>query len=181
MEFVSIPLSSAHRLLHPQLAVLITVRGRDGKANVMTAAWCMPVSHRPPLVCVSIAPKRFTHRLIVESGEFAINIPSLEMLKIVDLCGTCSGAQVNKFKKFNLPTVEAKVINAPIISSCIAFIECKVVNSVKAGDHTLFIGKIVAAYTRGNIFDKIYMLDKCKLPLHLGGDMYTTCHGVYRP
>jgi len=47
----------------------------------MTAAWCMPASHKPPMVAVSIGLKRFSHELILKGREFAINVPNSKLLK----------------------------------------------------------------------------------------------------
>jgi flavin reductase (DIM6/NTAB) family NADH-FMN oxidoreductase RutF len=53
-----------HRLLSPRVAALIVTLHEDGLPNVMVAAWHTPVSIKPPILAVSIAPGRLTHRLI---------------------------------------------------------------------------------------------------------------------
>ena len=52
---------------------IITVRTKE-RINGMTAAWVSQVSMNPLLLMVSIAPLRFSHNLIKESGYFAINV-----------------------------------------------------------------------------------------------------------
>ncbi|MCD6469793.1 flavin reductase, partial [Candidatus Bathyarchaeota archaeon] len=59
-------LKLAYRLLHPRNTALLTCVDGEGKANIITLAWLMPVSINPPLVAVSIAPRRYSHRLIEE-------------------------------------------------------------------------------------------------------------------
>lgn len=72
-EYVEVVTRQHTRLLHPKLVVLVVSIGKDGRANVMPAAWVTPVSVNPPLVAVAISPKRYTYKLIKESGEFTLN------------------------------------------------------------------------------------------------------------
>jgi len=164
----------ALRLLHPKLVVLVVAKVND-KVNAMAASWCMPVSANPPLIVVSISPRRFTYKLIKTSGEFTINVMPLDKLKEVHLCGTLSGAEVDKLKVANLHTLKSLKIETPGLEEAVAILECKLFKSVKAGDHVLFIGQILAARVRENTFPKgTYSVDKVKLLYHLGGDKYTT-------
>ena len=74
-------LTSAYRLLHPMHIVLVSCIGKAGKPNITTLAWAMPTSNDPPLVAISVSPKRHSHTLIEETGEFIVNIPTLELLQ----------------------------------------------------------------------------------------------------
>ncbi|MBE3585000.1 MAG: flavin reductase family protein [Thermoanaerobacter sp.] len=121
----------------------------DGRHNVMTAAWISQVSHNPLLVMVSIAPGRFTHDMIVRTGEFMISILSAEQQEVSSFCGSRSGRDVDKIAQLQLKTEPAKVIRVPRISGCVANLECRLVSRHTAGDHTLFIGEVVAADTAG--------------------------------
>ena len=47
------------------------------------------------------------------------------MEKVVSI-GDCTGTQVDKFKKFTLTPLPAKEVKAPLISECLACIECRV-------------------------------------------------------
>lgn len=65
MTFTQLPRERANGLINHGPTVLITSKYQD-KANIMTAAWCMPVSHNPPMVAVAIWLTRFSHKLIVQ-------------------------------------------------------------------------------------------------------------------
>ena len=60
----------AYRLLHPMHTVIVSCVGKDGKPNITTLAWAMPTSIEPPLLAISVSPKRHTHKLIEETQEF---------------------------------------------------------------------------------------------------------------
>ncbi|RLF16118.1 MAG: flavin reductase family protein [Thermoprotei archaeon] len=174
-EYIRVAKRFSHRLLHPKLVVLVVAKGRNGKVNVMTAAWCMPVSINPPLVVVSISRKRYTYKLIKESREFVICIPTLDMLNVVHYFGTVSGRDENKISKSGVKLAPAKTIDVPYIVGSLAILECKVYKIVEAGDHDLVIGEVLEAYAlKGCFKDNCYDIE-CISPIyHIGGPRYTT-------
>ena len=173
-EKVEIPLSSSYRLLHPRLTVLVSCVDKAGKANAITLAWSMPVSINPPIVAISVAPKRYSHQLIEETKEFAINIPTMDIVRETLFCGRRSGRTHDKFKETRLTTLTAKLVKPPIIKECVAHLECKLEEQVTVGDHTLFIGRVVTAYTDKGIFDEKFDVKKVKPVYHMGGDDFVT-------
>jgi|GEM_PF-175493 len=169
-----INLSSCTRLLHPMHTVLVSCTGNTNKPNIITLAWAMPTSTNPPLIAISIAPTRHSHALIEESGEFTVNIPTIETLQAVYACGSLTGRSFDKFKKTNLTPLPSKKIKAPAIRECIAHLECEVNDQFTTGDHTLFIGKIVEAYTDMGVFNESgYDLKKAHILYHGGGNNFT--------
>ena len=120
---------------------IITVRTKE-KINGMTAAWVSQVSLNPLMLMVSIAPARHTHNLIKESGYFAINVLAEEQENLANYFGFQSGRNVDKFKDKNYFDAPK---GSPILKDAFAFFECKVADTFKAGDHTLFIGEVLTA------------------------------------
>ncbi len=173
MKKVEIPLSQALRLINAGGVVLVTSRYKD-RENVMSASWVTPLSFSPPLVGVAIHPARFTHDLIKKSEQFAINIPNLPLLKAVEICGTYSGRDVDKFAKAKITPVDALELDVPLVEECIGHIECVLTDAFTTGDHTLFVGQVVAAQVVEGAFDKVWKLEEEELkPLHhLGGQFY---------
>lgn len=171
-DFKSISLSMSHRLLHPRPAVLVISSGPDGRVDGMVAAWTTPVSRDPPLVCVSIAPSRYTHELIEASGEFTINILDRRYVRELHFLGTVSGRSRDKLAESGLSLRKSRKISAPHVAEALAVLECVVENRVTVGDHTLFIARVVEAYAKGDVFSEIYLTDRAKILLHLGGSTY---------
>ncbi|MCW4025593.1 MAG: flavin reductase family protein [Candidatus Bathyarchaeota archaeon] len=165
--------SSAYRLLHPMHTVLVSCVGNAGKPNITTVAWAMPTSVKPALVAISLAATRHSHKLIEESGEFIINIPTLETLQAVYACGNLTGRSFDKFKKANLTPMPAKKVKAPAIQECIAHIECEVADQFKTGDHTVFAGKILDAYAdMGAFSEQGYDNKRVHMLYHAGGNNF---------
>ena len=171
---VGVPSSSTYRLLHPRLVVLVSCVDEAGKANVITLAWSMPVSINPPIVVISIAPKRYSHQLIEKTREFVVNVPTMDIVRETLFCGRRSGKTYDKFKETRLTPLPAKMVQPPIIKECVAHLECKLHQQITIGDHTLFIGRVLTAYADDGVFDKKFDLKKVKPIYHMGGDDFVT-------
>lgn len=135
-----------YHLLYPMRVVLIT-SAHNSRESIMAAAWCFPVSAEPPVFGVCISKKRFSHELIRNSRQFAINIPGTGLNNAVLLCGRTSGKDTDKFALANL-TREKGQLAAPLIKECLASIECRLVNEFEIGDHILFAGHVVNVVKR---------------------------------
>ena len=171
---MKVPLSIANRLLNPGEVVLVTSRVGE-KSNIITIAWQSPLSHRPPLVGISIGRTRYSHKLIKLAKEFVINIPTVELMHQVVECGKISGKDTDKFKLTKLTSINSQKIQTPRIKECIGWLECKLVNSVECGDHTLFVGEIICAEANESLFeDEHWKVERTKLIHHLGDEFYTT-------
>lgn len=168
-----IPVSQASRLINPGPVVLVTAQLK-GKPNIMPAAWVTPISFDPPLVGLCVSPLRYTHEMIYKTEEFALNIPTVELLKQVVYCGDVSGRDVDKFKETGLRPADPRVIQAPLIEECIGHIECGVVNAYPLGDHTLFVGEVQAVQVDKEAFDERWLLKvrEAKPLHHLGGKFF---------
>ncbi len=173
-EKASVGASSVLRLLHPMHTVLVSSLGKDGKPNIITLAWAMPTSINPPLVAISVSPRRYSHGLIEETREFVVNVPTMDILKEAFLCGVLSGRNHDKFKEAGLTALPAKKVKPPIIKECVAHLECKLYSKFQTGDHTIFIGEIIEAYANKEAFTDKYDLEKAKMVFHLGGNEFAT-------
>ncbi len=141
--------------LYPAPVVLVSsVDQSTKKANIITIAWCGVVCSAPPLLSVSIRPGRFSHKLIKDTGDFVVNIPSKEMLMKVDLCGVRSGRDIDKFKACNFTASPSSKVTSPRIEECPVNIECKLKHVINLGAHDMFIGEVVSVHVDERIVDK---------------------------
>jgi flavin reductase (DIM6/NTAB) family NADH-FMN oxidoreductase RutF len=168
-----IPLSIANRLINPGCVVLVTT-SLNGRPNIITIAWQMPVSHVPPLVAISVAHTHYTHEVLHQTGEFVINVPNKDLLQEVLLCGKVSGRDVDKFMESGLTPAQAKKTSPPYIKECIGHLECRVAKTIDAGDHTIFIGEVLHAECKEDLFEETWKVreSNAKTLLHLGGRVF---------
>jgi len=162
--------NAASTVFAPQLVSLITTLDRAGQPNVATFAWVTSTSHDPELIAVSVSEARYTHECLTD--EFVVNLPTKDLVEQVWAVGTLSGRNKNKFQVAGLTPIPSVVVKPPRIAECLTHIECRIVDTLETGDHTIFIGKVVA---KSADFDAIKngALNEHVEPLfHLGGTKF---------
>jgi flavin reductase (DIM6/NTAB) family NADH-FMN oxidoreductase RutF len=139
-----LPLQRAFMLIEPGPVVLVST-AHKGRPNVMTMTWHMVVDFTPQFACI-IGPWDFSFNALMATRECVIAIPTVEMAaKVVDI-GSCSGRDVDKFKKFRLTALPAEHVQAPLIGECLANIECRVTDTRLVNKHGLFVLEGIKAW-----------------------------------
>lgn len=159
-------------LLSPVPPAMVTCSDGE-KDNVLTVAWTGIVNTIPPKTYISVRPSRHSYKIIKESGVFAINLTTKELVRSADTCGVYTGAKVDKFKKCSLTKQPATEISCPIIEQSPLALECRVTDVIPLGSHNMFIADIVAVDVDESLID-----DKGKLHLERAG-LVAYAHGDY--
>ena len=145
--------------LFPCPVVLVTCVDSKGKPNIITLAWVGTVCSNLPMLGLGIRPHRYSYGLIERSGEFVVNIPTKDILKETDFCGTVSGKDVDKFSQTGLTPEPAEKVKPPLIKECPVNIECLVKKKIPLGVHHLFLGEIVHVHVDQNILNEKGRID----------------------
>lgn len=130
----------SHAQKHIIHGVYIISTKLGDKVNALTAAWVARASFVPPLITVSVGKTRYSHDMIAKSGVFAVNVLGPENINHGKHFGLKTGKKTDKFEGIDYDT---KVTGSPILKDCISWLDCKVVGTHDAGDHTLFIGEVL--------------------------------------
>lgn len=160
-------------MLYPLPVVMISVADKEGNSNIITVAWAGTVCSDPAMVSISVRPERHSHKMLLESSEFVINLTTRELAYATDYCGVKSGRDVDKFKEMNLTPIPASVVKAPMIAESPVNIECKVTEVKSLGSHDMFLAEVVAVHA-----DEKYMDEKNKFHLEKA-DPIVYSHGTY--
>jgi flavin reductase (DIM6/NTAB) family NADH-FMN oxidoreductase RutF len=140
--------------LYPCPVVLVTCIDSKKTPNIITLAWNGIVCSDPPTIGISIRPHRYSFKLIEVSGEFAVNIPSTNILRETDYCGVFSGENIDKFSETKLTPSSSIKIQPPLIKECPVNMECISKNKIPLGSHHLFLGEIVQVHVDKAILDE---------------------------
>ena len=149
--------------------VLLTTKAGD-RVNTMTISWGMlGIDWAKPLFITVVRESRYTRQLLERNPEFTVNIPygSCDP-KILSLCGSKSGRDLDKISELNLTLEEPEVISVPAIRQLPLTLECRIVYrqeqdpaqldeavqktyyplqaDAEPDRHTAYYGEIVAAY-----------------------------------
>jgi flavin reductase (DIM6/NTAB) family NADH-FMN oxidoreductase RutF len=142
------------RPIHPSPAGLVTSISPDGRPNIITLGEIFNISISDPVIVgIAIRKGRYSHELISATREYVVNLPSVGITAAVDLCGSVSGRDMDKFAEFGLTPVEADEVAPPLIAECPMNIECRVIGIQEIGDHDLFLGEAVAVHVAEEALD----------------------------
>jgi flavin reductase (DIM6/NTAB) family NADH-FMN oxidoreductase RutF len=165
--------TDARRLMTGAPVLLVTSSYR-GRHNALPVAYAMVLSIVPPLIGIAIHPSRYSYDVIRKTEEFAINIPTRELLHHVQYLGTLSGNDFDKLELTKLPSFRARKLDTILLEGCVGWIECSVQDAIEIGDHFLIVGRVVAVSADDEAFDGSWKLETGDLkPLHyLGANHY---------
>jgi flavin reductase (DIM6/NTAB) family NADH-FMN oxidoreductase RutF len=135
-------IGKAFTLMESGPVVLVTTHG-GGKSNIMTISWTMVVDFTP-MFAMTTGPWNHSYAALRKSRECVISIPTVDLIDKVVGIGTCSGADTDKFEKFGLTPMKARIVTPPLIRECLANIECRVVEIVRK--HHIVVLEGLAAY-----------------------------------
>jgi len=141
----------SQQLLNPKPVVLVGTVIK-GKPNFFTVSWIGITSANPPTMSIAIRDIRYSLDGIIQNMTFSVNIPSVDMVKETDYCGSVSGFRYDKIKKCDFKIFHGNLNNAPLIEQCPINIECEVLQIVEIGDHSVIIGKIIESYITDDCF-----------------------------
>lgn len=134
----------ALRAINYGLYVLTAIDGHEvGAAGVN---WLTQTSFEPPLIAASVKKDSGTHALIERTGKFAVNVlgdDQLEIGKAFFRSTTVEGDRVNGYRFENGPAT-----GAPLLVDLPFWFEARVTDSIKRGDHTVFIAEVIEAGVR---------------------------------
>ena len=163
----------AGTFVYPIPAVMVT-SGTFENANIMTVAWTGIINTNPAMCYISVRPERYSHNIIKENGEFAINLTTRQLAYATDWCGVKSGRDVDKFKEMKLTKEKANIISVPLIKESPVSVECKVKEIVPLGSHDMFVAEIVAIDADEKYIDEkgAFDIGKCDLIAYANGGYY---------
>ncbi|MHC4501245.1 MAG: flavin reductase family protein [Planctomycetota bacterium] len=126
----------AVRTKYPEQVVIAIAKDKNGKANPVTLGWTMIASGKPAMMAIAVASKHYSIETIRHSNCFTIAFPSSEMGDAALFFGSKSGRDADKFAEFDCrTTLESETV---------------------AGDHIIFVGKVVAAHINTETKERLY-------------------------
>lgn len=145
IEKQDFPVGRVRHYLEPSPVVLVSSRWRD-KSNIMTMGWYTAMEFTPSLVGCVIADGNHSHRLIRNSCDCVINLPTTALTDTVVGIGNTSGVEIDKFATFGLTAADAERVGAPLIRECHANFECRLHDDALVDKYGFFIFEVVKAH-----------------------------------
>lgn len=130
---------------------VVTTRA-DGAIHGTTMSAFCSLSLNPPLVLVCVDKTADSHDLIARAGIFAVNIlheGQRELSQALSRKGTPELEAAHRLE--GIPHWNG-VTGAPILRDHLAYAECRLVQAVEAGDHTIYVGRVEAVGVADGVF-----------------------------
>jgi flavin reductase (DIM6/NTAB) family NADH-FMN oxidoreductase RutF len=108
--------------------------------NGMIASWVSQASYDPLLIMAAVHPQRYSHRLIEQSGSFVLHVIDRQQKQFL---ARFKGPDPKA--KFSAVKWHRGKTGCPVLTDCMAYLECKVKASYRPGNHTLFLGEVIDA------------------------------------
>jgi flavin reductase (DIM6/NTAB) family NADH-FMN oxidoreductase RutF len=115
----------------------------EGEEHGMTANWVMQAAFEPPMVAVAVENTSRTIGMIRDAHHFAVNVLLKGQRDLAAKLGRSSEQTPQKLK--GVKTKRAAAAGTPVLAECLGWVECRLVATLPAGDHTLVLGEVVDA------------------------------------
>lgn len=115
----------------------------NGEDHAMLASWVTQASFVPAMVAISIENESRMLPMIREARSFGMNVLSQKQKRLAEKLGRTSFQAAQKLKGVALkPGPRFRV---PILADGLGWLECRLIGTLPAGDHTLVLGEVVEA------------------------------------
>ncbi len=142
---------------------LLTVKQGD-KCNASTVSWVSQASFEPPLLTVALRNGSLTQAMVEAAGQFALNLVAANQKEMAGAFFKPAEQQVGKLSGYaHEPGPQT---GAPVFPDAPAWLECRVVESVNRGDHTVVIAEVVGSGVRDATASPLPLRDT---PWHYSG------------
>jgi flavin reductase (DIM6/NTAB) family NADH-FMN oxidoreductase RutF len=112
-----------------------------GMMSAMTVNWITQCSFDPPMLMLAVETDSHSRQVIEASGAFAASIYETGQRELAGKLGMTTAKHPGKTEGLNWNSGPAT--GSPLLDSALGWVECKVVNSLPAGDHILFVAEVV--------------------------------------
>ncbi|MDD6286559.1 MAG: flavin reductase family protein [Methanosphaera sp.] len=126
--------------IRPMPNALVSCKSKDGKENALAIGFISNAGTDPLLIMVAVRPSRYSNKVIRETKNFVVNLPTKDYQEEFSYLGSASGFDEDKLENIN--TEKADIVDSPILSDCPINYECTLTDIYSPGSHDLFIGKV---------------------------------------
>lgn len=123
---------------YPQGVAVVTADAGNGPHGITVSSFTS-VSLDPPLVLISIAHESNAYPVIERAAAFAVNLLGDDQGALSEHFARSDLSSKQQFR--SIPTRQGS-LQAPRIQGCLAYLDCRVVDTSIQSDHTLFIGRV---------------------------------------
>ncbi|MDO8647688.1 MAG: flavin reductase family protein [Candidatus Diapherotrites archaeon] len=167
-------IDKAFWLLPPRPVVLVSTIDKKGNQNVAPHCEFIKLYEGPFLIAIEKSHDTFKN--ILETKEFVVSIPTIDIAKKIAITGKPFPKGVSEFEKAGLTPLKASKVKAPLVKECCANFECKLIKELgSVGTESILVGEILCTHYKkvGPSEEETRLSTKAALHVHKGR-IYTT-------
>ena len=146
-----------------EYGVYVVSMGKGADGNAFTASWVMQVASEPPMVAAAVHNKHKSAWQLADLDSFVVNLLPESGLATAK---TYYGPAESGYDKLQAKDIsDADVTGTPRLNGALGYLDCKIVERVRTGNHTLFIGEVVG----GELTSDSPILTTSSSKLHYAG------------
>lgn len=123
-------------------AVNIITRRHDGHVFGMTATAVCSATAEPPTVLACINRSTTTHEAVAKAEVFCVNVLCHEDRELSGLYSGVHGSEMRGEARFRAAEWTALATGAPVLKIALVAFDCRVVNRMVHGTHTIYLGEV---------------------------------------
>jgi len=143
---------------YPEQVVIVIAKDQAGKANPVTLGRMMTASSKPAMLAIAVAAGHYSTGCIRHSKCFSLAFPSAEQGEAALFFGSKSGRDIDKLAEFDCATEPAEKIDSVLLSDAAANFECELESETVAGDHVIFVGRVVCSHVNTQANKRLYTI-----------------------
>lgn len=165
----------------PRPIAWVSTVSPHGVLNVAPHSYFNAVSSKPPIVHFTSVGVKDTLTNVRSSGEFVINIVTIELIDQMNHTAANFPADEDEFAHAGLTPVPSRTVSAPRVGEAKIALECRVVDIRSYGDGNIVFGEVLMWHIDDSVLDENGRIDSEKLrPVaRLGGPNYVVVNEVF--
>ena len=144
MKKINLP--QAAILTSPNPVTIVCTKSPNGKTNLATVSWWTYLSFNPNMLAYAMAKTSFSGENVRENKKVILTIPAKEIASEVLGCGSTTGRDTDKAKKFNIELININESEIQIPKQSKVAIVCELKEFHEVGDHYLYICDVKEVY-----------------------------------
>lgn len=170
-----------HQIIAPRSIALVTTIDKNKKINAAPLSFVSPISFQPPILMLALSPSRHTYQNIIETKEFVLNFFGKEDLDKVLRCAKNYPKGINELQQAGLKWYSSELVNPPRVKEAKVWIECKLLDEKKMGDHLSIFGEVLVIEVKDEIItDGKVDIKKLSPALHISKDQFAVDFNVIK-
>jgi len=126
--------------------VTVVTAATPDERHGMTVSSFTSIALDPPMIIISLQTVSRTHDLVIQADAFGVTILGQDQQELSE---RFAGRGDDEEDRLAGVETETLVTGAPFIKGGLAYLDCRVAQTIPVGSNTLFLAEVVAAHGDG--------------------------------